>query len=61
VAWPQQHVEHAVSGSPAIGNSPLTLAMFGLLVGYYVCYFAGLLVHHRRFEQSQATLATPAR
>ncbi|WP_114240282.1 DUF1453 domain-containing protein [Dyella sp. C9] len=48
VAVPQEQ-------GPAIGNSPLTLAIFGLTVGYYVCYFAGLLVHHRRFERAQAT------
>jgi hypothetical protein len=33
---------------PAIGQSPLTLAVFGIYVGYYVCYFAGLLIHHQR-------------
>jgi hypothetical protein len=38
---------------PAIGQSPLTLAMFGLLVGYYVCYFAGLLIHHQRLLRSR--------
>jgi len=45
---------HAV---PAIGYSPLTMVMFGLLVGYYVAYFSGLLVHHRRFERAQAAVA----
>jgi len=38
---------------PAIGQSPLTLAIFGLLVGYYVCYFAGLLMHHQRVLSSR--------
>jgi ABC-type glucose/galactose transport system permease subunit len=33
---------------PDIGQSPLTLGIFGLIVGYYICYFAGLLIHHRR-------------
>lgn len=33
---------------PDVGQSPLTLAMFGLFVGYYICYFAGLLLHHQR-------------
>jgi hypothetical protein len=42
---------------PAVGNSPLTLAILGLTLGYYVCYFAGLLVHHRRFERAQAAAA----
>ena len=27
--------------------------VIGLLVGYYIVYFAGLLVHHRRYQQSR--------
>jgi len=46
----------AATHSPAIGDSPLTLLVFGLLIGYYVAYFSGLLVHHRRFERAQAAL-----
>lgn len=38
---------------PDIGQSPLTLAMFGLFVGYYICYFAGLLLHHQRLLRSR--------
>jgi hypothetical protein len=38
---------------PDIGQSPLTLAIFGLLVGYYICYFAGLLIHHQRLLRSR--------
>ncbi len=34
-------------------SSPLTMLMIGLLVGYYIVYFTGLLIHHRRFQQSQ--------
>jgi hypothetical protein len=41
------------SAVPQFGNSPLTLLVVGLMIGYYVSYYAGLLVHHRRFEQSQ--------
>lgn len=33
-------------------SSPLTMLMVGLLVGYYIVYFVGLLVHHRRYQQS---------
>lgn len=33
------------------------LGFAGLLVGYYIVYFAGLLAHHRRYEQSRATTA----
>jgi hypothetical protein len=35
---------------PEIGNSPLTLLVLGLTVGYYICYYIGLLVHHRRWK-----------
>jgi hypothetical protein len=34
-------------------SSPLTLLVFGLLIGYYIVYFSGLLIHHRRFQQAQ--------
>lgn len=54
-----QQVEPGAHALPAIGNSPLTLLVFGLLVGYYVAYFSGLLIHHRRFERSQAQSAPP--
>ncbi|MGN2245179.1 DUF1453 domain-containing protein [Frateuria sp. GZRR35] len=36
-----------------LGNSPLTLLVVGLMIGYYVSYYAGLLVHHRRFVRAQ--------
>jgi hypothetical protein len=38
---------------PDIGQSPLTLALFGIFAGYYVCYFAGLLIHHQRLLRSR--------
>jgi hypothetical protein len=41
---------------PPIGQSPLTLAMFGLFVGYYVCYYAGLLIHHQRIVRGRPEL-----
>jgi MFS family permease len=41
-------------GMPAIGQSPLTLLVLGLMIGYYISYYAGLLIHHRRFERAQA-------
>lgn len=43
----------AAHGAPPLGNSPLTLLVFGLLIGYYLTYYAGLLIHHRRFQQEQ--------
>jgi hypothetical protein len=33
--------------------SPLTMLLIGLLVGYYIAYFIGLLIHHRRFQRAQ--------
>ena len=38
---------------PPVGQSPLTLALFGLFVGYYICYYAGLLIHHQRILQGR--------
>ena len=58
VVMPQMStVAPGAHAAPAIGYSPLTMVMFGLLVGYYVAYFSGLLVHHRRFERAQAAVA----
>jgi uncharacterized membrane protein (DUF106 family) len=34
-------------------SSPLTMLVIGLLVGYYIVYYSGVLVHHRRFLRSQ--------
>lgn len=60
VVMPQmQHLQAGAGAPPPIGNSPLTLLVFGLLIGYYITYFSGLLVHHRRFEQAQAAVRTP--
>lgn len=47
----------AVAGADAMqsGNynySPLTMLVIGLLVGYYIVYFSGLLIHHRRFQRA---------
>ena len=47
----------AAGHAPPIG-SPLTLAVFGLMVGYYLVYFIGLLVHHRRFQRERGRSAT---
>ncbi|WHZ19858.1 MAG: hypothetical protein OJF55_002007 [Rhodanobacteraceae bacterium] len=38
----------AADGYAAYQRSPLTMAIFGLLIGYYIAYYAGLLLHHRR-------------
>ncbi len=46
------------SGTHAAWQSPFTMVVLGLLVGYYVSYYAGLLVHHRRFERSLGSVPT---
>ncbi|MEO8779427.1 MAG: DUF1453 domain-containing protein [Rhodanobacter sp.] len=59
VVWPQlQHAQVAAHEAgmqmQALGyaSSPLTMLVIGLLVGYYLVYYSGVLVHHRRFEQA---------
>lgn len=54
VVWPE--MAHAgAGGSPAgMPQSPLTLAILGMLFGYYIAYYAGLLIHHRRVLASQS-------
>ena len=61
VLWPQlQQASSAAANqaggfnAPAMGytSSPLTMLLIGLLVGYYIAYFSGLLIHHRRFQRS---------
>lgn len=37
--------------TPAPGNSPLTMLVVGLTVGYYLAYTAGVLMHHRRHKR----------
>lgn len=62
VLWPQMQqvgslAPEAMPGGPMTAgypSSPLTLLVLGLLVGYYIVYFSGLLVHHRRFQRAQA-------
>lgn len=51
VVWPQLQ---GASAMPPAGHefSPLTMLVIGLLVGYYVVYFSGLLVLHRRFQKA---------
>lgn len=59
VVLPQMHQASAAAqaggyqGAPMGGyaSSPLTMLVIGLLVGYYIVYFSGLLIHHRRFQR----------
>ncbi|MEO6800140.1 MAG: DUF1453 domain-containing protein [Rhodanobacter sp.] len=59
VVWPQmQHAQAAAQGSGmqmqplGYASSPLTMLVIGLLVGYYIVYYSGVLVHHRRFMRA---------
>lgn len=45
------HAGVAPAHGPAPGDSPLTMAVIGLTLGYYLAYYAGILVHHRRFKR----------
>ena len=62
VLWPQMQHASPLPGAPTGGfgatpmdytSSPLTMLVIGLLLGYYIVYFSGLLIHHRRFQQAQ--------
>lgn len=43
VMWPVMQAAHATAQSVPQPRSPLTLALVGLLVGYYVFYYVGVL------------------
>ncbi|QWT19279.1 hypothetical protein KPL74_16205 [Bacillus sp. NP157] len=46
------HAGTAPAHGPGPGDSPLTMAVVGLTLGYYLAYYAGILVHHRRFKRA---------
>ena len=59
VVWPEMQHQSALAATHGPGvhmqpmgyaSSPLTMLVIGLLVGYYIVYFTGLLIHHRRFQ-----------
>lgn len=45
VLWPAMQAAHATPGPQPMqyASSPLTMGLFGLLVGYYVSYYLGVL------------------
>ena len=61
VLWPQLQVAHGAGANPfgAFQRSPLTLATFGLLIGYYMAYYAGVLMRSSRTTDSGDALAPP--
>lgn len=46
VLWPQLQAAHGAGADPfsSFQYSPLTLGLFALLIGYYVAYYAGILI-----------------
>ena len=44
---------HAASQNPAAMLSPLTFGVFGLLAGYYVAYFAGILIESGKLSKAK--------
>ena len=55
VIWPATSPAVAGGGYGQWHRSPLTLAILGLLLGYYIAYYAGLLIHHRRIRIAKST------
>jgi len=47
--WPPNTSPNA---DPGINYSPLTLLVFGLTLGYYLCYISGVLISLRARKQS---------
>lgn len=66
VMWPQlqQAQMMAATGAPPhpFGHvsTPLTMLVIGLLIGYYIVYYSGVLVHHRRFLRAHPAAAVGA-
>lgn len=62
VAWPsmqqQAPLPPGAMSSMGYAASPFTMLVIGLLVGYYIAYFSGLLIHHRRFQRAHPDRAT---
>jgi hypothetical protein len=62
VLWPQLQRGLQLPDAPSGGfgvtpigyaSSTLTMLVIGLLVGYYIVYFSGLLFHHWRLQQAK--------
>lgn len=54
----QQAAAHPGAIPPNADYSPLTMAVVGLLAGYYLVFYVGLLIHHRRFQASNPVAGT---
>jgi len=56
VIWPSLQAAHSADENPfaSFQRSPLTSAMFALLIGYYVAYYAGVLIRSGAGSQSRS-------
>jgi hypothetical protein len=56
VLYPTVQSAHAEGADPfsAFQRSPLTLALFGIVIGYYIAYSIGLLVRSRALREAPA-------
>ena len=50
----------AMTSPPQVAQSPLTLALFGMLAGYYVCYAIGLIRWRTRALKDPAVARNPS-
>jgi len=61
VLYPTMQAAHAETGDPfaAFQRSPLTLALFGIVIGYYLAYCIGLLARGAAMQRQPAQAASP--
>lgn len=65
--WDNTHAAHAAGGAAdqafapaAMLQSPLTLGLYFVLMGYYVCYYSMLLWKSKRVVAEEVSLSAPA-
>ena len=49
------HNPPRAGGPSQVPHSPLTFLLFGLLAGYYIAYYAGVLVRSNKPQTQQQT------
>lgn len=61
IVYPAMQAAQQVNANPlaAYQKSPLTLAIFGVVVGYYIAYYAGVLVKSREAAANRAQSSLP--
>ncbi|MBS0381940.1 MAG: DUF1453 domain-containing protein [Proteobacteria bacterium] len=55
VLYPVMSQAATSGGYATYQRSPLTMAILGLLIGYYIAYYVGLLIHHRRVSRAMTS------